>query len=158
MNGSVAKNRGRSLVGAARLSGLLLTAAVSVASAVPTAGHSPTPAPYGRSWSTSEVAAGSTYDWDSTVPTWLKAPLQDVLETQWASITSNNSRHIAFRRTAGGQATVSFTNVTGVVACNNVPGWLEWNPAQLTAKVNAAPTPEDVPFEVNMNLIIEFYR
>jgi hypothetical protein len=24
--------------------------------------------------------------------------------------------------------------------------------------VNALPTPEDVPFEVNMNLIIEFYR
>ena len=43
-------------------------------------------------------------------------------------------------------------------AGHNVPGWLEWNPAQLTAKVNAAPTPEDVPFEVNMNLIIEFYR
>lgn len=39
-----------------------------------------------------------------------------------------------------------------------VPGWLEWNPAQLTAKVIARPTPEDVPFEVNMNLIIEFYR
>jgi small subunit ribosomal protein S4 len=43
-------------------------------------------------------------------------------------------------------------------AGHNVPGWLEWNPAQLTAKINAAPTPEDVPFEVNMNLIIEFYR
>jgi small subunit ribosomal protein S4 len=43
-------------------------------------------------------------------------------------------------------------------AGRNVPGWLEWNPAQLTAKVNALPTPEDVPFEVNMNLIIEFYR
>lgn len=41
---------------------------------------------------------------------------------------------------------------------HNVPGWLEWNPAQLTAKVLASPTPEDVPFEVNMNLIIEFYR
>ncbi|WP_428940508.1 30S ribosomal protein S4 [Fontivita pretiosa] len=39
-----------------------------------------------------------------------------------------------------------------------VPGWLEWNPAQLTARVLALPTPEDVPFEVNMNLIIEFYR
>jgi ribosomal protein S4 len=35
---------------------------------------------------------------------------------------------------------------------------LEWNPAQLTAKVLAQPTPQDVPFEVNMNLIIEFYR
>jgi small subunit ribosomal protein S4 len=43
-------------------------------------------------------------------------------------------------------------------AGHNVPGWLEWNPAQMTAKVNALPTPEDVPFEVNMNLIIEFYR
>jgi small subunit ribosomal protein S4 len=44
------------------------------------------------------------------------------------------------------------------MAGHNVPNWLEWNPAQLTAKVNALPTPEDVPFEVNMNLIIEFYR
>jgi small subunit ribosomal protein S4 len=41
---------------------------------------------------------------------------------------------------------------------HNVPNWLEWNPAQLTAKVIALPTPEDVPFEVNMNLIIELYR
>jgi small subunit ribosomal protein S4 len=43
-------------------------------------------------------------------------------------------------------------------AGHSVPGWLEWNPAQLTAKVLAQPTPQDVPFEVNMNLIIEFYR
>ena len=43
-------------------------------------------------------------------------------------------------------------------AGHNVPGWLEWNPAQLTAKILQLPTPEDVPFEVNMNLIIEFYR
>ena len=44
------------------------------------------------------------------------------------------------------------------VVGHNVPGWLEWNPGQLTAKVNALPTQEDVPFEVNLNLIIEFYR
>ena len=43
-------------------------------------------------------------------------------------------------------------------AGHNVPGWLEWNPAQLTARVTQMPNPEDVPFEVNMNLIIEFYR
>ena len=43
-------------------------------------------------------------------------------------------------------------------AGHNVPNWLEWNPAQLTARVNALPVPEDVPFEVNLNLIIEFYR
>jgi small subunit ribosomal protein S4 len=43
-------------------------------------------------------------------------------------------------------------------AGHNVPAWIEWNPSQLTAKINAKPTPDDVPFEVNMNLIIEFYR
>ena len=43
-------------------------------------------------------------------------------------------------------------------AGHNVPPWLEWNPAQLTAKVISLPNPADVPFEVNMNLIIEFYR
>lgn len=43
-------------------------------------------------------------------------------------------------------------------AGHNVPGWLEWNPAQMTARVVALPSPEDVPFEVNLNLIIEFYR
>ncbi len=43
-------------------------------------------------------------------------------------------------------------------AGHNVPNWLEWNPAQLTAKISNVPVPEDVPFEVNMNLIIEFYR
>jgi small subunit ribosomal protein S4 len=43
-------------------------------------------------------------------------------------------------------------------AGHNVPSWIEFNPAQLTAKINNLPVPEDVPFEVNMNLIIEFYR
>lgn len=43
-------------------------------------------------------------------------------------------------------------------AGHNVPNWIEFNPAQLTARINAMPNVEDVPFEVNMNLIIEFYR
>ena len=43
-------------------------------------------------------------------------------------------------------------------AGHNVPNWLEWQPVQLTAKINALPVLEDVPFEVNLNLIIEFYR
>ena len=43
-------------------------------------------------------------------------------------------------------------------AGHQVPNWIEFNPAQLTARINNLPTPEDVPFEVNMNLIIEFYR
>jgi small subunit ribosomal protein S4 len=41
---------------------------------------------------------------------------------------------------------------------HSVPPWLEFNPAQLTAQVKSIPNPEDVPFEVNMNLIVEFYR
>jgi len=43
-------------------------------------------------------------------------------------------------------------------AGHQVAAWLEWNPSQLTGKINNLPVPEDVPFEVNMNLIIEFYR
>ena len=62
--------------------------------------------------------------------------------------------------------TITFKEKIGKVLRDNmeqnaghqVPNWLEWNPAQLTAKINALPNPEDVPFEVNMNLIIEFYR
>jgi small subunit ribosomal protein S4 len=43
-------------------------------------------------------------------------------------------------------------------AGHQVPNWLEWNPAQLTGSIKAMPVLEDVPFEVNLNLIIEFYR
>jgi small subunit ribosomal protein S4 len=39
-----------------------------------------------------------------------------------------------------------------------VPGWIEVNPSELSAKVIARPTPDQVPFDVNTNLIVEFYR
>lgn len=39
-----------------------------------------------------------------------------------------------------------------------VPGWMDVNPAELTAKILALPTPDQVPFDVNTNLIVEFYR
>ena len=39
-----------------------------------------------------------------------------------------------------------------------VPGWLTFDPSTLTANVVAVPTPDQVPFDVNMNLIVEFYR
>ncbi len=39
-----------------------------------------------------------------------------------------------------------------------VPGWLELNPAELSVKVVAIPTTDQIPFDVNTNLIIEFYR
>lgn len=39
-----------------------------------------------------------------------------------------------------------------------VPGWMDVNPAELSIKVLALPTPDQVPFDVNTNLIVEFYR
>jgi small subunit ribosomal protein S4 len=39
-----------------------------------------------------------------------------------------------------------------------VPGWIDFNPSGLTAKIIAVPTPDQTPFDVNTNLIIEFYR
>jgi len=44
------------------------------------------------------------------------------------------------------------------LAGHNVPVWLEFNPAQLEAKVVATPVPEQIPFEIDVNKIIEFYR
>ncbi len=44
------------------------------------------------------------------------------------------------------------------IAGHQVPAWIEFNPAQLEARVVALPVPEQIPFEINANLIIEFYR
>lgn len=38
------------------------------------------------------------------------------------------------------------------------PEWLDVNPSELTIKVVTEPNPDDVPFDVNMNLVVEFYR
>lgn len=39
-----------------------------------------------------------------------------------------------------------------------VPGWIDVNPGELGIKVVALPTPDQIPFDVNSNLIVEFYR
>jgi small subunit ribosomal protein S4 len=39
-----------------------------------------------------------------------------------------------------------------------VPGWMEVNPSELSVKVLANPTSDQIPFDVNTNLIVEFYR
>ena len=39
-----------------------------------------------------------------------------------------------------------------------VPGWIEVNPAELSARVLANPASEQSPFDVNTNLIVELYR
>lgn len=41
---------------------------------------------------------------------------------------------------------------------HEVPGWLELNPSELTLRVVALPATDQIPFDVNTNLIIEFYR
>ncbi len=38
------------------------------------------------------------------------------------------------------------------------PGWISVNPAELSVKVTSTPTSDQIPFDVNTNLIIEFYR
>lgn len=39
-----------------------------------------------------------------------------------------------------------------------VPGWMVLDPSELTAKVAALPTSDQIPFDVNTNLIVELYR
>jgi len=41
---------------------------------------------------------------------------------------------------------------------HQVSGWLAFDPSTLTATVTTIPTSDQVPFDVNMNLIIELYR
>lgn len=38
-----------------------------------------------------------------------------------------------------------------------VPQWIEVNPSELTINVVALPTSDQIPFDVNTNLIVEFY-
>lgn len=44
------------------------------------------------------------------------------------------------------------------LAGHEVPQWIDFNPGELTAKVLAEPTSDQIPFDVNPNLIVEFYR
>ncbi|MFZ4575486.1 MAG: 30S ribosomal protein S4 [Phycisphaerales bacterium] len=39
-----------------------------------------------------------------------------------------------------------------------VPGWMDLNPGEMTLRIVALPTTDQIPFDVNTNLIIEFYR
>lgn len=48
-------------------------------------------------------------------------------------------------------------NMESIVG-HQVPDWLEFTPAELTIRVTAMPTSDQVPFDVNTNLIVEFYR
>lgn len=39
-----------------------------------------------------------------------------------------------------------------------VPGWISVNPSELSIKVVASPTSDQIPFDVNTNMIVEFYQ
>jgi len=39
-----------------------------------------------------------------------------------------------------------------------VPEWIEVNPSELKAGITSRPTHDQIPFDVNTNLIVEFYR
>ena len=39
-----------------------------------------------------------------------------------------------------------------------VPGWIVLDPSELMARVSATPTSDQIPFDVNTNLIVELYR
>ena len=44
------------------------------------------------------------------------------------------------------------------MAGHEVPAWMSFNPSDLTATIDSVPTTDQIPFDVNMNLIIEFYK
>ena len=39
-----------------------------------------------------------------------------------------------------------------------VPGWMSVNPSELSITASSLPPREEIPFDVNTNLIVEFYR
>ncbi len=41
---------------------------------------------------------------------------------------------------------------------HEIADWLEFNPAELTVKIVSMPTTDQIPFDCNPNLIVEFYR
>lgn len=61
---------------------------------------------------------------------------------------------ITFREKIHGMIRDNMESIVGHI----VPEWIEFTPAELTIRVASLPTADQVPFEVNTNLIIEFYR
>ena len=61
---------------------------------------------------------------------------------------------ISLRQRIHGLARDNMESMAGHI----VPGWMEVNPAELTMRIQAMPTPDEIPFDVNTKLIVEFYR
>jgi hypothetical protein len=86
---------------------------------VPALAHSPTPQG-NKLWSN---GATSQYKWDATVPSahWLRPAMTDVIQSGWASPSSNNSNGVRFSYGATGQGVVYYTSSSGGI-CGG--GWL----------------------------------
>lgn len=91
--------------------GRAFSVAIVLVMAFPAVGlaHEPTGAPYANSWTTTQIDNGpSAYKWDASVPAWLKAPMNDVLQVAYADEDFNNSDSIRFAYGSGGSATVLY--------------------------------------------------
>lgn len=75
-------------------------------------------------------------------------------KTNIASFTVNLGDEITLKQKTQKYVRENLESLPG----HEVPPWLTFDPSTLTAKVVAVPTSDQVPFDVNMNLIIEFYR
>ena len=60
--------------------------------------------------------------------------------------------HVVLRSRIANLAKDNMESMAGHI----VPGWMEVNPAELAIKVVASATREEIPFDVNTNLIVEF--
>jgi len=97
-----------------------------------------------------------------------------MVRTIWASrqlvghghvLVNGKKCDIPSRRLDVGDVVTVKTGIEKVVRENmesmgghEVPGWIAFNPSELNAKVASLPTKDQIPFDVNTNLIIEFYR
>lgn len=96
---------------------------VVLALAVPASALAAAPTPVGSNAPNWAPNASSKYHFDASVPASLKPALQDVLDVQWASPSTDNSRHVVFSYSASGAGTVVFADTTSVAACNAI-AWL----------------------------------
>lgn len=82
----------------------------------------PTPSNGHPSWTTPNPT--TTYKFDSSVAAWMKPLIQDVLDVQWDSPTTNNSAHVEFSHSSSADGTITVADATGLPACDNVTYWL----------------------------------
>jgi hypothetical protein len=104
-----------------RLAMIVISVVLSLAVPVTVLAAAPTPSNGTRSWAKNAV---TTYRFDSSVVAWMKPYIQDVLDVQWESATTNNSAHVDFSYSAAGAGTIKVADSTGLAACDTVTYWL----------------------------------